>query len=350
MVLITDKSAQTGVGKYAYLLRTVLGENCEFIMLGQPLTNNHGERGRMENQVPLMKNATPLPSCFPYRFAKFIPNLSFASLREYISKRKKEGGIIHYTSQLLVPLDLTLNNVITIHDLMSSNYHFGSFPSVIPNKLLAIHYSKFKAILVPTNYVRKQVLRINPFSNVSIIPHPVSPTFRKLSNKTELRQKYGIPLHKNVILSVSTNGKNKNVAVISKVLTLLGNNYVLVRLGPMIPGAFNFRNLSEAEVNELYNLSDVLIFPTLDEGQGFPLLEAFATELPVVSSNIEVVREVAGDGSLLYTDPLNPKEIAESTKAIINDPKDFIKKASERVKSFSLDTFTVRMHKFYKEL
>ena len=65
----------------------------------------------------------------------------------------------------------------------------------------------------------------------------------------------------------------------------------------------------EGDLWNQYRLATALLFPSFHEGFGFPILEAMAAELPVLTSNRGAMAEVGGDCSLLV-DPENPQEIA----------------------------------------
>jgi glycosyltransferase involved in cell wall biosynthesis len=69
--------------------------------------------------------------------------------------------------------------------------------------------------------------------------------------------------------------------------------------------------VSDDELDALYAGATALAVPSLAEGFGLPMLEAMARSVPVVASDLPVVREVVGDAALLVTDPLNPREWAE---------------------------------------
>ncbi|HVL97128.1 MAG TPA: glycosyltransferase family 1 protein [Solirubrobacteraceae bacterium] len=75
--------------------------------------------------------------------------------------------------------------------------------------------------------------------------------------------------------------------------------------------------LPAADVEGLFALSRVFVFPSLAEGFGLPVLEAMARGVPVACSDIAVFREVAGDAAR-YFDPRDPASIA----AAIEDPPD----------------------------
>jgi alpha-1,3-rhamnosyl/mannosyltransferase len=68
----------------------------------------------------------------------------------------------------------------------------------------------------------------------------------------------------------------------------------------------------------LYEAASVLLFPSLGEGFGFPVLEAMAHGLPVVTSKVCSLPEVGGDAAL-YVDPLDPADIAQSVVRATED-------------------------------
>lgn len=76
--------------------------------------------------------------------------------------------------------------------------------------------------------------------------------------------------------------------------------------------------LSRAELKTALSGARVFLFPSLYEGFGFPILEAMAVELPVITSNYGAMAEIAGDGAILV-DPLNINELASAMKGLAFD-------------------------------
>jgi glycosyltransferase involved in cell wall biosynthesis len=77
--------------------------------------------------------------------------------------------------------------------------------------------------------------------------------------------------------------------------------------------------LSAAGMARAYANSDVLVFVSLYEGFGMPVLEAQATGRPVVTSAVAPLSEVAGAGAVTV-DPHDTKAIREAVLAVLNDP------------------------------
>ncbi|MDZ8227141.1 glycosyltransferase family 1 protein [Nostoc sp. ChiVER01] len=73
-----------------------------------------------------------------------------------------------------------------------------------------------------------------------------------------------------------------------------------------------------SELPKIINQAIALVFPSLWEGFGLPVLEAMACGTPVITSNLSSLPEVAGDAAILIN-PYNTGEITEAMQAIAND-------------------------------
>lgn len=76
--------------------------------------------------------------------------------------------------------------------------------------------------------------------------------------------------------------------------------------------------VSTTELRALYRLAQFVIFPSLFEGGGFPLLEAFGEGTPVACSEVTSLPEYGGDAAL-YFDPLSVESIARALQRMSTD-------------------------------
>lgn len=99
----------------------------------------------------------------------------------------------------------------------------------------------------------------------------------------------------------------KHAEITSKIETLsLGSRVDFVGIVP------------ETKLPGLYRGAEALVFPSLYEGFGLPLVEAMACGTPVVTSNVTAMPEVAGDAAL-FVDPTSEGEIAHAMERIVED-------------------------------
>jgi len=95
--------------------------------------------------------------------------------------------------------------------------------------------------------------------------------------------------------------------------------------------------VNEDELNDLYFHAQVFVYPTLYEGFGMPILEAFANNCPVCLSNTSSLPEVAGEAGV-YFDPVNSDSILSAMEKVIYN-SDFSKKiiaaGTNRLNNFS---------------
>ena len=111
-------------------------------------------------------------------------------------------------------------------------------------------------------------------------------------------------------------------------------------------------NAFDAELKYLYENAIALVFPSLYEGFGIPILEAFVCDCPVVCSNTSSLPEVAGDAAL-YFNPNNKESIRFAVERILSDEKlrqDLIQKGQERVKEFSWKKCAQETKKVYESI
>jgi glycosyltransferase involved in cell wall biosynthesis len=109
--------------------------------------------------------------------------------------------------------------------------------------------------------------------------------------------------------------------------------------------------LSGAEVRRHYAQADAFVFPSLAEGFGLPVLEAFHYGIPLLCANNTSLPEVAGDGAL-YFDPTDPDSIGDALVRFYQDPglrERLIAKGRERLQHFSWQKTAEQTLQIYRQ-
>ena len=114
----------------------------------------------------------------------------------------------------------------------------------------------------------------------------------------------------------------------------------------------NFEICDDNLLKYLYSKAAAFVFPSLYEGFGLPILEAFSCGCPVVLSNKSSLPEVGGDAAI-YFEPKNIKSIIGAvTDVIYNDNlrKELIKKGFEKLKKFSWEKTAIQTRNVYESI
>jgi glycosyltransferase involved in cell wall biosynthesis len=109
--------------------------------------------------------------------------------------------------------------------------------------------------------------------------------------------------------------------------------------------------IEEDDLPGLFAGADALLYPTLYEGFGLPVIEAMACGTPVLTSSTSALQEIAG-GYAYLVDPLDVDAIARGIVALTTDPKvraDFVELGKKRALDFSWDKAAERTLEVYGE-
>jgi glycosyltransferase involved in cell wall biosynthesis len=171
-----------------------------------------------------------------------------------------------------------------------------------------------------------------------------------------------------LILSVGVIQTRKNTLNALHALQSLPSNYRLVLAGGNGHGSEAIHDFIRTEglgtrvvtpgyvaadrLPALYQAASVFLFPSLEEGFGFPVLEAMTYGIPVVAANTSSLPEVGGDAAL-YADPQDPAQIAEQTRRAIEDAPlraKMIRSGMERAREFTWSNAAEATLKVYEEV
>ena len=114
----------------------------------------------------------------------------------------------------------------------------------------------------------------------------------------------------------------------------------------------NIQEISTDDLVSIYQNAKALIYPSLYEGFGIPILEAMSCGLPVITSNISSMSEVGGDAAL-YINPLDTRDLANKMNQILNDKSlcEILKeKGLKRAQYFTKQHVAISMSKIYSML
>lgn len=337
VLIVNNLPEATGVGGYAHTIFNALGNDVDLVSFPNYSDFTRGTfSGTVMRPISHLRSVNLMTSRFMHRST--IKNI------------KNFDGIVHYAgyTMSLVGFRNKSNTVGTVHDffpmeLNSTNHIYQLYMRHNLRKML-----RLPNIIVATEYMKNKLLSYKFNGNVFVAPFSYSRLFRPLVTNFSGKL-INSDLNTHYVLSVSTNNPQKNLGILPRVMDILGDKYKLVRVGTKIGDSITFEYCDTTQLNEIYNSCDVLIYPSLTEGFGYPLIEALAVGLPVAASDIPVFREIAGD-AVEYFDPHNPEEAAEAVRRIMSNREYYVRKSLERGKLYSPEVFARNMRKIYSTI
>jgi len=107
----------------------------------------------------------------------------------------------------------------------------------------------------------------------------------------------------------------------------------------------------DEDIVRLYKNATILMYPSLYEGFGLPIVEAFSCGLPCVTAKGSCLEEVGGDAAA-YFDPMDPSEMAEVALTVMNDTircSEMIDKGFKRGATFTWENTVLETHQLYQQ-
>lgn len=248
--------------------------------------------------------------------------------------------------------------VTTIHDLVPIKYPDLSHPKIFKNQK-----SRFKHVLketdriiVPssTTAVDVEKMGFEP-GKIRVIPEAVDPEFCRAGNSEIENIKRRYRISGRYLLSIGVNARKNTQRIIDAFEKIKGEiNIKLVIIGePFIKvdqtrGVYFLGHVPSEAIASLYSGAEALVYPSLYEGFGIPILEAFACGTPVITSNIGSMAEVSGKASILV-DPYNINSIVEGVFKAISNRDKLIERGIMRNKKYSWQKTAQMTLKVYSE-
>ncbi len=281
--------------------------------------------------------------CFrpgPYLRARGMdwpPGASLSPLFEFWP-RPGQARLFHGLNQRL-PGTRYPARVVTIHDLFALTSREYSKPGFQRHfsDVLRKTIARADRIIAVSDATRQRLLDHSEASDekIRVVHHGVDPPCvpPQAAQDAFRERELGLQPGEKFFLNVGTIQTRKNVSNIVLALQRLPE-YRLVLAGGDGYGAEETHRLIERkglagrvirmghtpmdQLPLLYSTACALVFPSLEEGFGFPILEAMSYGLPVITSNCSSMPEVAGDAALLV-DPLDVAAIGEAMRRLAQD-------------------------------
>ena len=247
------------------------------------------------------------------------------SLSRYLKSSKVD--LIHslgYFGPLYVPCPA----VVTVHDVHWRRYGDHRFKRWLQDVLVGRVVNRAQHIIAVSDFARKEIIAaFAPKADKISVIHE-APRIRQGGGACESRC---LPDIKPIIFAYTSKAPNKNISRLIDAfklarerlnlphhLVLVGHNRVSDR-SHSADARIHFTGYQDdTAVDELLHRSQMLVFPSIYEGFGLPVLEAMAAGIPVVCSNAASLPEVAGGAAILF-DPFSVEDMASQIGRVALD-------------------------------
>lgn len=240
--------------------------------------------------------------------------------------------------------------ITTYHDVVPLKYPQWSHPKIVDvhKKRLELVEKEVDMVIAVSNTTKKDLMEISKITaeKITVIYEGVDEQFKPQNEEDVQHFKIKYKLPEEFILAIGGIGERRNLQRIKEVT----KNYNLVITGDTIPW------IPDQELPLLYSSAKVLLYPSLYEGFGLPILEAMATGTPVITSNISSMPEVGGPvsaGAVIYVNPNDADEIKRVVREVMESKgirEEMIKKGFIQAKKFTWEKCAKETVEVYKEV
>jgi glycosyltransferase involved in cell wall biosynthesis len=254
------------------------------------------------------------------------------------------GGVLFHGLNQRLPRRLPRHAVVTFHDLfvMTAEYSTPDFRMRFERQARDAA-SRADHIISVSTFTANQVHELLGVERqrITVIPHGVRVPTAPAGHREP------------VILCVGALQVRKNQSRLIQAFEQLPGGWRLVLAGSHGYGAAEILEqarrsprsrdielpgwVDDATLARLYTRASIFAFPSLDEGFGMPMLEAMANGLPVVTSTVSAMPEVAGDAAVLV-DPTDGDALAAALGALMESEalrRQWSERGRERAAQFS---------------
>lgn len=240
----------------------------------------------------------------------------------------------------LQPPDTGIPIVSTIHDLAILKYPDQAHPEVVKRHKHSWHtlLQKQSRIIAVSRTTKKDLIELVGYPSflIDVIYEALPEETRQITQKIDEEEaeniKKQLNLTDNYILFVGTREPRKNLVRLIDAWEPLSKDVKLIiagdkgwdqsetiKLSAKAQDRLVFLGrVTSKELSMLYAEAQLLVYPSLYEGFGLPILEAFHHGTPVVTSDISAMPEVAGNAAE-YVDPLDTQSIRRGIKKVLGE-------------------------------
>ncbi|HOK41455.1 MAG TPA: glycosyltransferase family 1 protein [bacterium] len=359
---------KTGIGNVSYLIAKNIIKFCEerdFYF--KYIYNFIKTKNRKELLLNSEKNKNyiiPLPKRIYYNLYKYkIPINFFVSSLD----------ILHITGLIKISVFKKTKIISTIHDIafkILADFYDDSFVKELDDR---IRYLCDKSIFIITSSfsTKNDLIKFYnvPFKKIKVVYFTEDEIFRKKKENYELenfRKNNKLPEH--YFLFVGSLEKRKNLKNIiyafQKFKKYDIKNFYLIIIGKdneKIRKEINFDDniiftgyVKDADLPYYYHFADGLLYCSYYEGFGLPILEAFSSQIPVITTNNSSMSELAGAAGIYVNEPENINEISEKMLYLANikndEKENLLKIEREILKKFEIKECIKKILECYKEI
>ncbi len=219
--------------------------------------------------------------------------------------------------------------MLKVHDFIRLTEYSPGFTSWAMFNYVMKRAKHADTIIVTTMHMKRQLEKyLEPAENTFIVPEPVNDSFDSFDSSYRYDERDRGEIN---VLYVSADRPYKNIKMFLDIArlfqerSLMEYRFTLVsKLNSNTMSYANGLGLKNLEINEdvkslvnIYKAADILLYPSLVEGFGRPIVEAMAAGIPTIARDADPFREIVGDsGILLRSD--NAEDWADAIESMFD--------------------------------